>query len=148
MAKRDPQAPEHSPSKPDPSLANLPPNVKKKLEEIKGKLDKFHKELIKKFEDYIVGVALMPPPRPEDLQAQQQLGQQGIPPPPGIQPPLPQPGQPKIEDHIFVMVLVDDADSTKMPKHELRDKLISIVDEMAKKTDDRLRPSVILLSEL
>lgn len=149
MAKRDSPAKELVPSKPDPSLANLPPEVKKKLEEIKGKLDKFHKELLKKFEDYIVGVALMPPPRPEDVQAQQQVGQQGVSPPlPGTQPPLPQPGHPKLEDQIFVMVLVDDSDSTKMPKHELRDKLISIVDEMAKKSDDRLRPSVILLSEL
>jgi len=160
MAKKEQPKPEQSkpdhstiePPKPDPAMANLPPDVKKKLEEIKGKLDEFKGELLKKFEDYIVGVALMPPPRPEDIQAMQQAsGQMG----PGMLPGqgTPAQGAPgqdsvKIEDQIFVMVLVDDSDSTKMSKAELRDKLIGIVDGMAKKIDERLRPSVILSSEL
>ena len=179
MAKRESvHKEEPQPQKPDPALANLSPEVKKKLEEIKVKLDKFQKELLKKFEDYIVGVALMPPPRPEDLaaqqQMQQQMQQQGQGMPAGMMPPMPPQGPPsppvqshpqpqgpsspippppsqaqqKIEDNIYIMVLVDDSDSTKMPKGELRDKLISIVDEIAKKTDERLKPSVILSSEL
>jgi len=40
---------------------NIPPELKEKLELTKKKLDKFKKEVIKKFDKYIVAISLLPP---------------------------------------------------------------------------------------
>ena len=45
-------------------------------------------------------------------------------------------------------MLVDDSDSTKMPKFELRNKLVTIIDGMAQDIDPKLRAQVMILSEL
>ncbi len=39
---------------------NIPDDVKAKFEELKSKLDKFKKELLKKFDKYILGISLLP----------------------------------------------------------------------------------------
>src|SRR3989344_7831056 len=79
----------------------LPPEVQEKLKKIKEKLEVFQKRVIEKFDKYIMGIALLPPPKP---------GQ-----PDPFAPP-PQPGQPPQQkapnpDEIHVLVLVDDSDS-------------------------------------
>ncbi len=103
--------------------SKLPKDAQKKLKNIKLKLDKFKDSVIKKFEDYIIGVALLPPKKPEKE------------------------GDPPSED-INVLVLVDDSDSKKMSKEELKEKLSSIIEDMAKKTDGNLKPHTIIISEL
>ena len=37
--------------------SNLPPEVAKKMEEMKGKIDQFQKEILGKFDKYITGIA-------------------------------------------------------------------------------------------
>src|SRR3989344_1439827 len=54
----------------------------------------------------------------------------------------------KEKDKLPVLVLVDDSDSKKMPKEELRQKLTSIVESTAKEIDPLLTPQILLLSEL
>jgi len=44
-------------------LNSLPKEARQKLEDIKKKLELFKDELLKKFDKYIVGVALLPPRR-------------------------------------------------------------------------------------
>ena len=58
----------------------MPKDAKEKLQKIKKKLDKFQKEVITKFDKYIMGITLLPP----------QL-KQGMPdmPPPGLGMPFP-----------------------------------------------------------
>jgi len=36
-------------------------SLKKSLQEAKGKVDKFQKNLLKKFDKYVLGIALLPP---------------------------------------------------------------------------------------
>jgi len=116
---------------------NLPPEVAKKLTEMKGKIDKFQKEVLTKFDKYVIGLALMPPPKQPPAPA------------PGQQLPPDAPKAPKFnKDDVHLLVLVDDSDSKKMTKQELRNKLFSIIDEMARKVDEKLLPNVVLLSEL
>jgi len=104
-------------------LNTLPKEAKEKLKLIKKKLDTFSKKVLEKFETYVKGIVLLPPPKPE-------------------------PGK-KIEKEIIdVMILVDDSDSTKMSKFELRDKLQKIITEIAKDVDENIKPDVVLLSEL
>jgi len=115
---------------------NLPPEVAKKLKEMQGKIDKFQKEVLEKFDKYISGIALMPPPKPAPA---------GAPMPPGAAPKE----APKVnKDDVHLLILVDDSDSKKMSKMDLKNKLFGIIDEMARKIDEKLLPNVILLSEL
>ncbi|HLD05597.1 MAG TPA: nucleotidyltransferase domain-containing protein [Candidatus Nanoarchaeia archaeon] len=97
----------------------LPDDAKKKLDEIKVKLESFKEKALKKFEEYIMGIALLPPSKDE-----------------------------KLKDKISVLVLVDDSDSQKMSKLELRDKLVAIMQGIADEIDKSLFIEVLLLSEL
>jgi uncharacterized protein (UPF0332 family)/predicted nucleotidyltransferase len=103
--------------------SKLPKDAQKKLKEIKSKLEKFKNAAVKKFEDYIIGIALLPPKKPEKEDEQ---------------PP----------EDINVLVLVDDSDSKKMSKEELKEKLSSIIQDIAKNIDEKLKPQTIILSEL
>ncbi len=98
----------------------IPEEVKEKLEKIKVKLEKFKDEVVKKFEKYIVGVALLPPPK----------------------------GSKPVKDEIKVLVLVDDSDVKKMSRFELHDKLNKIVKDIAKDLDKNIKPEVLTLFEL
>jgi len=102
-----------------PDFPQIPPEVKEKLEQIKGKIEKFKTEVLKKFDKYILGIELLPPDK-ED----------------------------KEKKDINVLVLVDDSDSTKMPKEELNTKLTGIIEQLAKEVDPHLKPQTMLLSEI
>ncbi|NQU78596.1 nucleotidyltransferase domain-containing protein [Candidatus Woesearchaeota archaeon] len=102
-------------------MKRLPPDVQDKLKEIKGKLDKFQNAILKKFDNYIIGIALMPPAKQ---------------------------GEQVDKDKINVLVLVDDSDSKRMTKQELKDKLGTIIAKMAQDIDKRLTPQTIILSDV
>ncbi|MBI2138586.1 nucleotidyltransferase domain-containing protein [Candidatus Woesearchaeota archaeon] len=109
-----------------PGMPQLPPLTKEqeeKLKEIKAKLEKFQKKVVEKFDKYIMAVALLPPPRPKE-------------------------GEKPDTEKISVLVLVDDSDSKKMSKQELKQKLLTIVDKQAQEIDPKIIPEVIILSEL
>ncbi|MBW3012259.1 nucleotidyltransferase domain-containing protein [Candidatus Woesearchaeota archaeon] len=102
-----------------PQEQNIPPEVKKKLEKIKSELDNFSKQLLEKFENYIMGIGLLPP-RKDD----------------------------KEKNEINVAVLVDDSDRKKMTPEELKSKLSAIIEDIAQKIDKNIKPETIVLSEL
>ena len=106
-----------------PPLPKLTKEQEEKLKEIKEKLEKFQKKIVEKFDKYIIGVSLMPPPKPKE-------------------------GEKIDKDRINVLVLVDDSDSKKMAKFDLRNKLLSIMDKIAEEIDKNIYPDVLLLSEL
>ncbi|MCX6707192.1 MAG: nucleotidyltransferase domain-containing protein, partial [Candidatus Woesearchaeota archaeon] len=101
----------------------LPKDVQEKLKKIKEKLDDFQKQATKKFDKYIMGIALLPPPKPQQ-------------------------GEPVDKDKISVLVLVDDSDSQKMSKFELKDKLTAIIAKIAQDIDKNIVPQTLILSEL
>ena len=117
-------------TKENEAISRLPKDVQEKLKTIKVKLEKFQKKVLEKFDKYIVGIALMPPPRPEELQQLQQLPEQQ---------PAPEP-KPEDKDKIHVLVLVDDSDSKTMSKAELKDKLTAIVLSIGKEIDPNITP--------
>jgi uncharacterized protein (UPF0332 family)/predicted nucleotidyltransferase len=106
-----------------PDMPELPPDAKAKLEAIQKLLDKYKEKLLKKFSKYVIGIALMPPPRPEE-------------------------GKKEDKDAIHVLVLVDDTDSQRLSKQELKDKLDKIIQDYAKEIDKNITPQSLLLSEL
>ncbi|MEM4248322.1 MAG: nucleotidyltransferase domain-containing protein, partial [Candidatus Nanoarchaeia archaeon] len=103
-------------------VPKIPKEVEEKLKQIKEKLEKFSKKIVEKFEKYILGIALLPPPKQKEGE--------------------------KPKEEINVLVLVDDTEPTKMSKVELKDKLVSIINELAKEIDEKLKPETLLLSEL
>ena len=116
--------------------ANLPPEVAEKMKLIKEKLDKFQKNILEKFDKYIVGIALLPPPRP---------------PAPNLPPDIFAEEQKRYEqdkDKYHTLVLIDDNEPTKMGKFELRDKLGAIMAQTAKEIDPAIVPQTLLVSEL
>src|SRR3989338_6798286 len=92
--------------------SGMPPEAEKKLKEIKDKLDKFQKKVMDKFSDYILGIALMPPPKPGTDDEGKEIVID--------------------KSKIYIMVLIDDSDSKKMSKEELKEKLSTIMQSMAK----------------
>src|SRR3989344_1514001 len=120
-----------------PQFANLPLDVQEKLRGIKAKLDNFQKQILDKFGKYIVGITLLPP---KGAMGPPVIGADGQPQPPVI------PEEEK--DKINIMVLVDDSDSSKMPKAELKEKLTTIIAETAKAIDANMGTETVILSEL
>jgi uncharacterized protein (UPF0332 family)/predicted nucleotidyltransferase len=104
-------------------MSKLPKDVQQKLKKTKAKLDKLQKELLKKFDKYIVGISLLPPPKPKE----------------GEKPDL---------DRMNILVLVDDSDSKTMSKLELKDKLSKVIETTSKEIDKNIVPQTIILSEL
>lgn len=116
--------------------SNLPPEVQEKMKAIKEKVDKFQKSILEKFDKYIVGIALLPPPRP---------------PAPNLPPDIFAEEQKRYEqdkDKYHTLVLIDDNEPTKMSKFELRDKLGAIMAQTAKEIDPAIVPQTLLVSEL
>lgn len=92
--------------------------TQKKLDRMKKKLDEFKAKVLEKFEEYVLGIALLPPTKEDD------------------------------KDKINVMVLIDDADTKRMTKEELQQKLQAIITEVAHAIDKNFAPDVLLTSEL
>jgi len=97
----------------------IPDEAKKKLEQIKDKLDTLKNKLLAKFEGYIMGVALLPPDKEDEK-----------------------------KEKINVLVLVDDSDSQKMTKDELKERLSTIIEQTATEIDKNLLPETVLLTEV
>ncbi len=107
-------------------LANLPQEMKDRIQGTKAKLDEFTKKILEKFDKYIVGVSLLPTPKGDKKPEEQEFD----------------------PNKINVLVLIDDADSQKMPKEELSTKVTTIIEKMGKEIDKDLAPQTMLLSEL
>ncbi|OYT31856.1 hypothetical protein B6U93_02860 [Candidatus Woesearchaeota archaeon ex4484_78] len=113
------------------ALDKLPPEVKEKLKAIKEKLDKFQKAIIEKFEQYIVGISLLPPPKTHKAESEEEKKK--------LQ---------EMKDKFHVLVLIDDSEPTKMSKAELKNKISAILSATAKEIDPKIVPQTLLLSEL
>jgi len=137
--------------------ANLPKDAQQKLKEIKKSLDKFKIQLLKKFDKYVIGIALLPPKLteqqiaalpPEMQQAAVQQSAQHVTLQPQAQMPAAKaPAEPP-KDQINVAILVDDNDSKKMTKQELKAKLSAIIAQIAADVDKKMAVQTIILSEL
>ncbi|MFH1398522.1 MAG: nucleotidyltransferase domain-containing protein [Candidatus Woesearchaeota archaeon] len=120
----------------------LPKDVQIKLKDLKGKLDKFQEGILRKFDKYIVGITLVPPQKQYTpgmaAQSPTMMPQQGMTIP-----------SPKVDvDTTNILVLVDDSDSKRMAKFELKAKLSVIMQNMAAEIDKKIVVDTVILSEL
>lgn len=112
-----------------PNLPQITPEMKEKMEKIKAKLDALSKKVVDKFGEYITGVALLPPSK-EEMEKIQKSGGKELP------------------SSINVLVLVNDSDVRKMPKAEVHEKLIEIIEKMAQEVDKDIKPEVLTITAL
>ncbi len=119
-------------SKLDNKNNNIPDEIKEKYKETKANLIKFKKDILKKFDKYIIGIALLPNSKilEEEKEDSKETKKENNP------------------NEIGVLVLIDDADSKKITKFELKDKLTAIIEKSAKDINPNLKTQVMLLSEL
>lgn len=118
----------------------VPEEVKEKAKEIQGKLNSFKDKIVKEFDKYIIGIAMLLP-QPEKLnetiqrrKVEENKSEEEL--------------KKELKDKIDVLVVVDDQDSKKMSKDELHDKLFKVIEKNAKEIDHNIGPIVMLLSEL
>ena len=159
-------------------LPNLPKETKDKLEQIKKKLERFKKEVVDKFDKYIMGITLLPPRKLSPMASGMSLGipgmpqgmpnmpmgmpsmqGMGLPPLSSGLPPMPtmqqfNQGMPQFmpkepsKDEISILILVDDTDSKKMSKYELKTKLSQIITTIGRDIDPNISTETMILSEL
>lgn len=108
-----------------PQPPKIPPEMEKMMKELKERVEKFKDELLKKFDKLIAGIALLPPPKPM----------------PGREIPAEQ----KDKNHVFVLL---DETQTNLQPQEFQTKIFDAIDEVAKKTDQKILPQTLLLREL
>lgn len=97
----------------------IPDETKQRLEQIKDKLEDFKNKLVKKFEGYIIAVALLPPDKEDEK-----------------------------KENINVLILVDDSDSQKMSKEELKERLSGIIEKIATEIDKNLAVQTVILTDV
>ncbi len=105
---------------------DLPKEAREKLERIKILLDKYQKKIVSKFQGYIMGISLLPPTQPEKGKELTQ----------------------KEKDAVNVLVLLDDVDSKKMSKEDLREKLSTIMIKTGEDIDKSLKIETLLITDL
>ncbi len=117
----------------------IPEELKQRFEQLKIKLEKFKKNVLSKFNEYVVGISLMPP---ADLEKEKKLVKENE------NRELSKEEESRLKNTINVLVLVDDADTKKMSQEELSSKLGSIVEKFATEIDKDFKVQTMLLSEL
>jgi len=131
--------PKPAEKKAEENKLKIPPELEKKLNSIKTKLDNFKKQVLDKFGDYIVGITLLPPGNKPLLAAESSASETAS-------------EKPKEEkpdpDKIDILIVVDDTDSKKMSKDELHQKISEIVKKFAAEIDPHLSPQTVLLTDL
>ncbi|PIN81729.1 hypothetical protein COV11_01280 [Candidatus Woesearchaeota archaeon CG10_big_fil_rev_8_21_14_0_10_30_7] len=115
----------------NPNLPAIPPELKEKLDKIKKKLESFSKKIVDKFDKYICGVALLPPPQSKPGMSPEEIAE--------IE---------SVKDKIHALVLVDDSEPSKMSKEEMNERLNTIIKKTAEEIDKDLLVNVIMISNL
>jgi predicted nucleotidyltransferase/uncharacterized protein (UPF0332 family) len=128
-----------SPTELDRVLAQIPDDQKDRLEQIKTSLESFKEKILVRLEGYIMGITLLPPSQeaPDAQAAEEQ--------PDG---PVPKGSDIPPKDRINALVLIDDQESKKLPKHELAEKVQKVVDEVAGGVHKNLVVQSLLLTDL
>ncbi|MBI2151732.1 hypothetical protein HYU21_03350, partial [Candidatus Woesearchaeota archaeon] len=134
------------------NMPKLPPELEKKLKDLKEKLDKFKAKVLEKFGDYIVGITLLPPEKPPQAAAsnnEKSAEEKNIAENKAKEEVKPkEESKNKDEQKIQMLIVVDDTTSTKMTKDELHQKFSTIIQKIAEETDKNLEPQSILLTDL
>jgi uncharacterized protein (UPF0332 family)/predicted nucleotidyltransferase len=119
--KEEVKSDNHSNNNHSNELENLPKEAQEKIKKLKAKVDDFQKKVVEKFDKYIMGIALLPPPK--DVKEED-------------------------KDKINLLVLVDDSDSQKLDKAQLKEKLEKIITKIGEEVDKKLVVNIVIFTEV
>ena len=91
----------------------------KKLEDIKKNLESLKEKLLEKFEGNLSGLALLPPSKDDEK-----------------------------KEHVNVLVIIDDSDSKKMDKDELREKVSVLIKKISEDVNKYITPLTVLVTDV
>ncbi|HLP80041.1 MAG TPA: nucleotidyltransferase domain-containing protein [Acidobacteriota bacterium] len=136
-----PQAPTQMPAMPaaiPPAMSaamptDIPAEAQEKMKEIMDKLEVFKKRLVDKFEGYVAGIGLLPAGKTIDDAMEE-----------GDSPAQ----KPTNPNQISVVVLIDDTESQKLTKAELKEKLSGVITSIAGEVDPNIYAQTLIYSEL
>ncbi|MFT4312961.1 MAG: nucleotidyltransferase domain-containing protein [Candidatus Woesearchaeota archaeon] len=103
--------------------------TEEKMQQMQKTLNEFKEKALAKFEGYISGIALLPPGQTVTQIIEGE-------------------GKELDKDILSVLVLVDDTESTKIPKAELKQKLEENFAQIAKSVDKKIHTQVLIHTEL
>jgi len=130
-----------APTELDRVLAQIPDEQKDRLEQIKTSLESFKEKILIRLEGYIMGITLLPPSQENPEAQSEDLSQNS-------EAPLPKGSDIPAKERINALVLIDDQDAKKLPKHELAEKVQKVVDEVAGAVNKNLVVQALLLTDL
>jgi uncharacterized protein (UPF0332 family)/predicted nucleotidyltransferase len=104
------------------TFEDLPKETQEKLHNLKSKLETFQQRITDKFKQYIMGVSLLPPNQEAKTKEE--------------------------KERINTLVLIDDTESNKLSKDQLKEKLSKIIIEIGKDVDKNITPEIVLLTEV
>ena len=102
--------------------------AQKQLEATHDNLEAYKEKLFERFSDYILGMAVLPKKDPQSL-------------PPELK-------EQYDKNAVSTLILIDDSETKRLSKQELKEKLQAIFIETAKSIDKNIKPEVLLLEEL
>jgi predicted nucleotidyltransferase/uncharacterized protein (UPF0332 family) len=103
-------------------------DAQKHFEQMQQSLEAYKEKLFSRFQDYVLGMAVLPKRDPNALpdELKQQYDPNGV----------------------STLILLDDSETKRLSKQELKEKLSGIFTEQAKEIDENIKPEILLLSEL
>ncbi|MCC7574406.1 nucleotidyltransferase domain-containing protein [Candidatus Woesearchaeota archaeon] len=101
------------------NVPGLDVDSQKKLDDIKKNLESLKDKLVAKFEGNLSGLALLPPSKDDEK-----------------------------KEKVNVLVVIDDSDSKKMSKDELRGKVAEVVSKMAESIKKSFNPLTVLVTDI
>jgi uncharacterized protein (UPF0332 family)/predicted nucleotidyltransferase len=114
------------------NISQLPPQAQEKMKQIIHTATTFKDKLLERFGANISAVTVLPPGQFISDVAE------------GVEPKE----EEVKKEHINILVLVDDTDSTKISKAELVQKLSQAIEQLAKQVDEKIIAQTIIYSEL
>ncbi|MDD5254208.1 MAG: hypothetical protein PHG05_03865 [Candidatus Nanoarchaeia archaeon] len=112
---------------PEDSLKKEDAEKFKEQEQLKKDLNQFKKEVLKKFDKYVLGICLLSKELPEELQNEFYKAN---------------------KDLVNIFLLIDDSDSKKMTKEELNARITKIIIEVSSTVNKKFNAIPMLLSAL
>lgn len=112
----------------------IPQEVKEKIKQIKDKIEHLKERLLKSYDKIIVGVSILPPPRKNPQEQQEN--------------PTLQKEAEEDKDKINVLVLIDDINFKREQHKEKFDNIFEKIDKIAEEVDKKIKIQSMTLFEL
>jgi len=140
MENKEPAAPLRTPHE-ESMTKESEEEVKKKLAQLKTKVDKFKNKLLYKYDKVVIGLSVLPPEKLQEIV--ERLRAEGIKSEDELKKRIKEEGE-----KINILVLLEDEDKDTKNRFETLDKVEADAKKIAFEIDKKIKPQAMLMSEL